>query len=42
VPDVIPEEVQRNNEIMQRVEMLVKQEPVSVAALIRTWLNEKK
>ncbi len=39
-PQEIPENIQRTNEIMQRVEMLVQQEPVNVAALIRTWLGE--
>ena len=42
VPVVIPEHVQRTNEIMQRVEMLVKEEPINVAQLIRSWLNEGK
>ncbi len=40
LPEKIPENIQRTNEIMQRVEMLVKQEPINVAALIRTWLGE--
>jgi flagellar M-ring protein FliF len=39
-PEAIPQNVQRTNEIMNRVEMLVKQEPLNVAQLLRTWLNE--
>lgn len=39
-PEEIPEQVKRSNEIMQRVELLVKQEPTNVAQIIRTWLND--
>lgn len=40
IPEEIPEDIQRTNEIMERVEMLVKEEPVNVASIIRAWLNE--
>ncbi len=39
-PEEIPVSVKRTNEIMQRLEMLAKQEPLSVAQLIKTWLKE--
>ncbi len=36
----VPEEVRESNELLDRVELLVKQEPQNIAQLVRTWLND--
>jgi len=34
------EEVRRNSEILERVEMLTREEPVNIALIIKQWLDE--
>jgi len=40
VPVEVPEPVRRSNELLERVEMMAREEPVNIAAIIRQWLNE--
>lgn len=35
-----PEEMRRSSEILERVEMLTREEPVNIASIIRQWLTE--
>ena len=36
----VPPEVRRSNEILERVEMMTREEPVNIANIIRQWLME--
>lgn len=36
----VPEEMRRSSEILERVEMLTREEPVNIALIIRQWLSE--
>jgi flagellar M-ring protein FliF len=36
----VPEEVRAQNELLERVEMMTREEPVNIAAIIRQWLRE--
>lgn len=36
----IPENIQRSNEILERVEMMTQQEPLNITTVIREWLKE--
>ena len=36
----VPEEMRRSSEILERVEMLTREEPVNIALIIRQWLAE--
>ena len=40
IPAEVSEEVKRSSELLERVEMLTKEEPVNIAAIIRQWLSE--
>ncbi len=40
VPEEVPENVKRSSEILERVEMLSREEPVNIAHIIRQWLSE--
>lgn len=40
VPQEVPEEMRRSSEILERVEMLTREEPVNIASIIRQWLSE--
>ena len=40
VPEVVPENVRKSSELLERVEMLTREEPVNIAAIIRQWLTE--
>jgi flagellar M-ring protein FliF len=40
VVEEVPEELKRSSEILERVEMLTREEPVNIAAIIRHWLSE--
>lgn len=40
VAENIPEELKKSSEILERVEMLTREEPVNIAAIIRQWLSE--
>jgi flagellar M-ring protein FliF len=40
VPDEIPEHVKKSSAILERVEMLTREEPVNIALIIRQWLSE--
>ena len=35
-----PENLRRSSEILERVEMLTREEPVNIASIIRQWLSE--
>ncbi len=39
-PVEVSDQVRRSNEILDRVEMLTMEEPLSIAGIIRQWLNE--
>lgn len=39
-PVEVPEEVRAQNELLERVEMMTREEPVNIAAIIRQWLRE--
>ncbi len=39
--DDITESVRPQSEILERVEMLTREEPVNIASIIRQWLSEK-
>jgi flagellar M-ring protein FliF len=36
----VPEEMRKSSEILERVEMLTREEPVNIASIIRQWLDE--
>ena len=40
VPEEVPEDMKRSSEILERVEMLSREQPVNIATIIRQWLNE--
>ena len=40
VVEEIPEEMRRSSEILERVEMLTREEPVNIAMIIKQWLAE--
>ena len=40
VVEEVPEDLKRSSEILERVEMLTREEPVNIAAIIRLWLSE--
>lgn len=40
VIDAIPEDMKKSSEILERVEMLTREEPVNIAAIIKQWLSE--
>lgn len=40
VPTEIPEEMQKSSEVLERVEMLTREQPVNIASIIRQWLSE--
>ena len=42
VVEEVPEEMRRSSEILERVEMLTREEPVNIALIIRQWLAESK
>ncbi len=39
-PVEVSDQVRRSNELLDRVEMLTMEEPLSIAGIIRQWLNE--
>jgi flagellar M-ring protein FliF len=40
VPEEVPEEYRRSTELLERVEMLTREEPINIASIIRDWINE--
>lgn len=40
VEETVPDEMRKNSEILERVEMLTREEPVNIASIIRQWLDE--
>ncbi|MBD3317199.1 MAG: flagellar M-ring protein FliF [Chitinivibrionales bacterium] len=36
----VPDEVRAQNELLERVEMMTREEPVNIAAIVRQWLRE--
>ncbi len=40
VEEVIPDDMRKSSEILERVEMLTREEPVNIASIIRQWLDE--
>lgn len=40
VAEDIPEDLRKSSEILERVEMLTREEPVNIAAIIKQWLSE--
>ncbi|MBN1127458.1 MAG: flagellar M-ring protein FliF, partial [Chitinispirillaceae bacterium] len=40
VPREVPEEVRKSSEILERVELMTREEPVNISAIIRQWLAE--
>jgi len=40
VVEEVPEEMRRSSEILERVEMLTREEPVNIATIIKQWLAE--
>jgi len=40
IPEEIPEDMRRSSEILERVEILSKEEPANIASIIRNWLME--
>jgi flagellar M-ring protein FliF len=40
IPEVIPENVKKTSALLERVEMLTREEPVNIALIIRQWLGE--
>jgi flagellar M-ring protein FliF len=40
VVEEVPEEMRRSSEILERVEMLSREEPVNIAVIIKQWLAE--
>jgi flagellar M-ring protein FliF len=39
-PVAVPDNVRKTNEILERVEMMTREEPVNITSIIRQWLNE--
>jgi flagellar M-ring protein FliF len=42
VQEVVPEDLKKTSEILERVEMLTREEPVNIASIIRQWLTESQ
>jgi flagellar biosynthesis/type III secretory pathway M-ring protein FliF/YscJ len=40
VPKDVPEELRKSSEILERVELMTREEPVNISAIIRQWLTE--
>jgi flagellar M-ring protein FliF len=40
IPEEIPENVKKSSAILERVEMLSREEPVNIALIVRQWLSE--
>jgi len=40
IEEIVPEEMKKSSEILERVEMLTREEPVNIASIIRQWLDE--
>jgi flagellar M-ring protein FliF len=40
LPEEVPENVKRSSAILERVEMMSREEPVNIALIIRQWLSE--
>jgi flagellar M-ring protein FliF len=40
IPEEVPENVKRSSAILERVEMMSREEPVNIALIIRQWLSE--
>jgi flagellar M-ring protein FliF len=40
IPEDVPEHVKRSSAILERVEMMSREEPVNIALIIRQWLSE--
>jgi len=40
IPEEVPDHVKRSSAILERVEMLSREEPVNIALIIRQWLSE--
>ena len=40
IPMEVPENVKRTSELLEKVEMLTRQEPVNIAFILRQWLGE--
>ncbi|MBN1129354.1 MAG: hypothetical protein JXA71_10225, partial [Chitinispirillaceae bacterium] len=40
IPREVPEEVRKSSEILERVELMTREEPVNISAIIRQWLAE--
>jgi flagellar biosynthesis/type III secretory pathway M-ring protein FliF/YscJ len=40
VEEAVPEDLKKTSEILERVEMLTREEPVNIASIIRQWLME--
>jgi flagellar M-ring protein FliF len=40
IEEEIPEEMRKSSEILERVEMLTREEPINIASIIRQWLDE--
>lgn len=40
VPAEIPEDMQKSSEILERVEMLTREQPINIASIVRQWLRE--
>ena len=38
----IPEAMKRQNELLERVEIITRENPTNVASLIKSWLHEKE
>ncbi|MFW5775602.1 MAG: flagellar M-ring protein FliF C-terminal domain-containing protein, partial [Chitinivibrionales bacterium] len=36
----VPEDIRKSNELLERVEMMTREEPVNIASIIRQWLQE--
>jgi flagellar M-ring protein FliF len=42
VIEEVPEDMRRSSEILERVEMLTREEPVNIALIIKQWLGESQ
>lgn len=40
VEEAVPEQLRKSSEILERVEMLTREEPVNISSIIRQWLDE--
>jgi flagellar biosynthesis/type III secretory pathway M-ring protein FliF/YscJ len=40
IPNEVPENVKKTSALLERVEMLTREEPVNIAQIIRQWLGE--